>query len=300
MRGRDHDGGVPPDAPMNHSSAGRARPRPSAAAFTDGTTCRIEPGGRVAQVARVHGEPRQQRQAGGGGGGAEPVEVGPRRLGIDVVGRHRRDAAPVVDAGLEQPREAVVGQVRRRLQRHVGRQDQARDGDRPQVVVERRLRRGGHLRAGLGAEVLDDHLLQVPVPQVQVAQREQRLDALGAGLADADQDAARVRDPQAAGALQRVQPDVGSLVGRAEVRHAALRQPRRGRLQHDPLRRRHRAQRRPARRRRGCRGSRAAAGRSPRARRARPRPGTTRSSRDPARPAPRAPRGSAARACRRA
>ena len=130
---------------------------------------RIEPGVGIAQVARVDGEAGQQRQAGGGGGLAEPVDVGPGGLGIDVVGRHRRDAAPVVDAGLEQAREAVVGEVRRGLQRHVVGQDQPRDGDRPPVVVERRLGRGGHLRVGLGAEVLDDHLLQVTVLQVQVA-----------------------------------------------------------------------------------------------------------------------------------
>ena len=46
------------------------------------------------------------------------------------------------------------------------------------------------LRAGLGAEVLDDDLLQVPVARMQRAQREERLDALAPRLADADQDAA--------------------------------------------------------------------------------------------------------------
>ena len=77
----------------------------------------------------------------------------------------------------------------------------------------------GHLRAGLGAEVLDDHLLQVTVALVQLAQREQRLDALAPRLADADQDAARVRDREPPGAVDRVEAHLGQLVGRAEVRH---------------------------------------------------------------------------------
>src|SRR6478736_4468436 len=37
QRGRDHEAGGPSEVPMNHSSAGRARPSPSAAAFTDGS-----------------------------------------------------------------------------------------------------------------------------------------------------------------------------------------------------------------------------------------------------------------------
>ena len=139
-----------------------------------------------------------------------------------MVGRHRRDAAEVVDAGLEQAGELRVRQIRGRLHGHVERHQQARHRDRPEVIVERGLRRVGHLRAGLGAEVLHDHLLQVPVALVQVAQREQRLDALAARLADADQDAARVRDREAPGAVDRVQAHVGQLVGRAEVRPASL------------------------------------------------------------------------------
>ena len=124
----------------------------------------------------------------------------------------------------------------RRLDGDVERHQQARERDRPEVVVERGLGRLGHLRAGLGAEVLHDHLLQVAVALVQVAQREQRLDALAARLADADQDAARVRDREAPGAVDRVQAHLGQLVGRAEVRPAALRQARARGLEHDPLR----------------------------------------------------------------
>ena len=110
--------------------------------------------------------------------------------------------------------------------------------------VERRLRRVGHPGAGLGAEVLDDDLLQVPVLEVQVAQREQRLDPLAAGLADADQDAARVRDPQPPGTGDRVErgPTAACRASRS-ARLPRSREPLRGRLEHDPLRRADLAQR---------------------------------------------------------
>ena len=91
-------------------------------------------------VARVDGEARRELEPAALGRRAEQVELGPGRLGVDVVDRHRRDAAPVVDPGVEQPRE-VLGQVRRRLQRDLRRQDQPRDGDRPEELLERRLRR---------------------------------------------------------------------------------------------------------------------------------------------------------------
>ena len=67
---------------------------------------------------------------------AQAVERRPGPLGVHVVGGDRRDAAPVVDAGVEQHAE-VVGQVRRRLQVDVGRQDQAGQGDGLEVVVGR-------------------------------------------------------------------------------------------------------------------------------------------------------------------
>ena len=79
---------------------------------------------------------------------------------------------------------------------------EARHGDGPQLILQRRLRRVGHARAGLGAEVLDDDLLDVAVALVDVADGQQRLDALGPRLADADQDAGGERHARAAGGLQ--------------------------------------------------------------------------------------------------
>ena len=168
--------------------------------------------------------------------------MGPGRLGVDVVGRDGRHAAPVVDAGADQLRQAVGLQVGRRLDVHGRPQHEARHRDGPGVVLQRRLRGAAHARAGLGAEVLDDHLLDVPVALVHVADRQQRLDALGARLADADQDAGGERHACASGGLQGGEPHGRHLVGRAEVRAAALRQPLGRRLQHDALRHRHLAQ----------------------------------------------------------
>src|ERR1019366_10690302 len=42
---------------------------------------------------------------------------------------------------------------------------------------------------GLGAEVLDNHFLDMAVAVVQIADGEQRIDAVGGGFADADQQA---------------------------------------------------------------------------------------------------------------
>ena len=152
-----------------------------------------------------------------------------------MVRRHRRDAAPVVDAGANELGQTVWLQVGRRLDVHGRAQDQAGNRDGPGVVLKRRLCRRGHARAGLGAEVLDDHFLNVAVARVDIADSEQRLDALGPRLADADQDAGGERHARAAGGLQRGEAHGRRLVGRAEVRAAALRQPLRRRLQHDAL-----------------------------------------------------------------
>ena len=52
-----------------------------------------------ARVARVDRQPLDQSLARGRGRALELAQVRPWRFRIDVIGRHRRDAAPVVDAG---------------------------------------------------------------------------------------------------------------------------------------------------------------------------------------------------------
>ena len=77
---------------------------------------------------------------------------------------------------------------------------QARDGDGARHVASRRLGRVGHRDRRLGAEVLDDHFLDVAVAlRAGRAIASRLVDALGARLADAEQDAGGERDAQLAG-----------------------------------------------------------------------------------------------------
>ena len=78
----------------------------------------------------------------------------------------------------------------------------------------------------LGAEILDDDFLDMAVALVQIAQRQQRVDPLGARLADADQDAGGERHVELARRLDRGEPRRRGLVGRAVMRAAALRTSR--------------------------------------------------------------------------
>ncbi len=257
-------------------------------------------------------DPRRRRGSAGTPAGAarararatrrlgEPVAVGPWRLGVHVVDRHGRDAAPVVDAGVEKARKVVVGEVRRRLDGDVVRQQQPCHRDRPEVVVEARLGVRGHARARLGTEVLDDHLLEVAVPLVQGSQLLERSDPLGAGLADPDQDPAREGNPQLAGEVDRLQPARRLLVRRGPVRTAPRREPLGCRLEHDPHRRRDRPQRDEILPAHHARVQVRQQTRSPRARASRPGRGTRASSRSRAPRARRARPCSGARACRRA
>jgi hypothetical protein len=194
----------------------------------------IDPAG--IQVFRIDGQARCELEPPRLGRLAQPLDGRPGRLGVDVVDRDRRDPAPVVDPSVEKERKVVVGQVRRRLDVQLRAEHDPRRGGRPEQLLQARLGVPGHPRARLGPEVLDDHLLHVAVPLVQVADREQRLDPLGTRLADPDQDPGRERDRELSGEPQRLQTYGRPLVGRAEVRAAALREPVRDGLEHDPLR----------------------------------------------------------------
>ena len=209
-----------------------------------GTHRRVEPAVVVARhEARVDREPRGQRQARLGADALQPLDLGPGGFGIDVIERDGADPAPVVDPRLDDLRKALVVEVGRHLYRYLGRQDQARGGNHAQEVGLASLGRGGHLRARLGAEVLDDDFLDVPVRGVHVADREQRFDSLARSLADADQHAGCHRHARAARRFERGDAQGRHLVGRAVMRLPLFQQPLRGRFEHQSGRRRDRAQR---------------------------------------------------------
>ena len=70
------------------------------------------------------------------------------------------------------------------------------------AAIDQRNSSGGHgvglvhRRAQLGQEVLDDHFLHVTVRSWLARDRVERVDALGARLADADEDAGGERHPR--------------------------------------------------------------------------------------------------------
>ena len=185
------------------------------------------PGGELG----VDGQPRREREAAVLGDAAQDVERGPRALRVHVVGGDGRDAAPVVDAGIEQDTE-VVAEIRRCLQVHRRRQQQACHGDRPEVLVLGARLRPVHRRAGLRQEVLHDHLLEVAPLPVRGGQQHQRLDAVASGLPDAHEDPAREGDAQLPGCAEGVDAALGLLVGRTAVALEVVAQ----RLEHHPLR----------------------------------------------------------------
>ena len=203
---------------------------------------RVDPGVTGADVPRMRGEALAQVPPAGGEVGGELVEVRPGALGVDVVGGQGRDPAQVVDAGADQGEHVLaVHEVGRRLDGHARAQDQARHGDGGEELVPIRVVDGPHRGVRLGAEVLDDHLLQVPELAVQRGQRQQTLGALGPVLPDSHQDPRGERHRQAPGVGEGAQPHGRVLVGAAVVRLAGCgEQAGRGGLEHHPHRRRDR------------------------------------------------------------
>eukprot|EP00964_Phaeocystis_antarctica_P046196 scaffold26660_cov60-Phaeocystis_antarctica.AAC.1 len=168
--------------------------------------------GAARGVARVERQARHELQPGGLGLPPQLRDLRPRRLGVDVVGRHtRRDAAPVLHAAREQPaqRRGVGRQVGRALHRHGAVEDEPRGAAGPQQLRLRQIRRCGEARALLRAKRLHDDLLHVAEARVQLPDGQERGDDLGARLADAEQDSGGEGHPQPASALDRLQPQLG-------------------------------------------------------------------------------------------
>ena len=153
-----------------------------------GAQRRVEPARRVGRIFRVDRQPLDQQLAGRGGAPRQEVEGRPRRLGVDVVGGHRRHPAPIVDPGGDHRLERVGHQIGRRLDVHRRPEDQPGDGDRPQMIGSVGLGRRRHPGIGFSLKVLDDNFLYMSMIFMQVTQGQQRLDTLAPGLADADEE----------------------------------------------------------------------------------------------------------------
>ena len=201
---------------------------------------RVEPAASVERVRGVHGQPWREGVSGRLGRCPQPVQGRPGALGVHVVGGDRGHPTPVVDPRVHQRTQLVdVGQVRRCLDVHARVQHDPGHRDRSQVLLRRARRGVPHRGAGLGDEVLHDHLLHVAVPAVALGDGLQRHQAVLLGLADADQDPGGERDRELTRRLEGRQPTCWGLVRRTamggQIRSQAL--------DHHSLGGRHRPQR---------------------------------------------------------
>jgi len=171
------------------------------------------------------------------GGAAQDIEGGPRPLGVHVVRGDRRHAAPIVDARRQQ-RSEVVGEVGRGLEVDGRVEEQPGGGDGPDEFLFGARGPGGHGRAELGQEVLDDDLLDVAVPAVRLGNGLEGTEAIRAVLPDADQDAGGEGDGELPGCLEGGEAAGGDLVGGPAVGREVLDEG----LEHHALAGRHRAE----------------------------------------------------------
>jgi hypothetical protein len=179
---------------------------------------RIEPRLTGDDVLGMEGEPRPQLETALRGDRPQPFEGGPGAFGIDVVRGEWGDPAPVVDAGLEQGPALArvrrsVHEVGRRLHPHLRPEHESGDRDGGAEVVESEVVGVPHRGLRLGPEVLDDDLLHRTEAPCGGPDGEDRLGALGQGLADAHEQPGRERDGEPARVVDHPQPDCRILVG---------------------------------------------------------------------------------------
>ena len=103
------------------------------------------------------------------------------------------------------------------------------------MVVETRLGVIRHFGAGLGAKILNNDLLQMPVLLVQPPQLEQCGEAFVPRFADADKDSGCKGNGRFAGSANDLEARGGIFVWRAKVRAAARAQAFRRALEHQTL-----------------------------------------------------------------
>ena len=185
---------------------------------------RVQPRVLAPHVPRVRGQPLPQLEPARSGERGKVLDVRPGPLRVHVVRCQRADPAPVVDAGAQQQRQ--LRRVGRGsavpAARSAGRAAPGRQRASATYSISSRSSSCAHRGVGLGPEVLHDALLHVPVAARRGADRQDRLDPLGRGLADAHQDPGRERHRLPAGVLDHPQPHRRVLVGdcRGEQRPA--------------------------------------------------------------------------------
>ena len=193
---------------------------------------------RVGHVLGIDGQARREAQAAGLGRRAQALDIRPRRLRVHVVDRHRRDTAPVVDPRVEQPRELVVAEVRRRLDVPPG-----PSSTRAAAAVHSSSSSDGSwceaIRVpGLARKFWTITSCTCPYrsPSSRIASsdsiRSRRVSPMPIRIPV-------VNGTAASPASRNVSSRRRALVRRAEVRPAARRQPSRRGLEHHPLRRAH-------------------------------------------------------------
>src|SRR5229473_574077 len=186
-----------------------------------------------ADKLRVESEAFAQGETVGFRFGLQAGDLGPGGFGIDEILGDGRNAAPIVDARIEQTGEIVVAEVWRGLNVHLRAEDEAGERDGAQHVFKRRLRMRGHGNFRLGAEILDDDFLDVAIFFVERSNRQERVDALFHGFADADQDAGGKRDGELPRFFDGAKAQGGDFVWRLGMRQAIAHQARADVFEHE-------------------------------------------------------------------
>src|SRR5438445_12730736 len=98
----------------------------------------------------------------------------PRLFWVNEIRRQWRDSSPVIDAGVEQLVIVRSREVGRRLNVYLWHQ-QTRDRDGAHHFTLRGLGPVAHGDLRLGAKVLNNHFLNMPIAAVQLTDGEQRV-----------------------------------------------------------------------------------------------------------------------------